>query len=877
MFLVLASTGCSLLIDTDPYLGVGRDAGPRDGSTDAMVDPDAPSAPAVHVEPSAPTTLDDLSVVIDTESVDPLAAGAVTYEYRWLRDGSDASVTVDTVASADTAKGELWRVEVRPVSADGTRRGAPGTAEVTIGNSAPVLLTVGLRQYFPVVGERVSAVPGPARDADGDTVSIRYQWYVDDAAVSGATMSAFIASGLSGGEELRVEAWGFDGDVEGPRVTVGPVSVATDSTTWRQILPDATGRQAETIVYDAPHDRYLRYVEGALWEYVASGDRVTVARLPLFGSLPPDERSDVFHDPVNRRLIVVPESTRMAGFALDLRNRGRETWAPLAIGGSEGPVRRVASAVWVDETTSRLWAYGGLGTPLGLDTPSNELWSLDLTPGSEAWTRHDLSGSVVPALLAPTLAADPSRPGSVVLAGGVALGGGVPVTSASLYRFDLSSSPVVAEELSLRLPTAVYGGVSVTVADRILILGGADAFGPTGVLVGALSVDIAGGSVAAGAAPSVPVGLSGAAHVNPSATDRISYWAGGPRIVDVLLSDLAPELRAELVRPPALSHAMAANTNINRILLHSGVGIVDSPEPVSDRVWELDPASDTWRERTIAGDSITGSGPDPRWGVVTQATTERNSIFFGGVRQDGSLAAPEVWELREAEGRWLLKSLASGETPPEGREGVAVVGGGLCGGLAMYYAGGRRLDGTALGDSGVLSCTVGDRMRDCVWEAAAVAPSARSYAAMGATSTSLWLFGGLTAGGASAQLFVTDPCGGPLSWATVTATGMTPIARLGHSMTYIRPVASELPSFLVFGGASSEAVEDRLGDLARLVVTSMSTARWETVDHTSPSVPKPRAHHVAVWDAVARRLLVYGGVGLDEYEARGDLWELRVR
>ena len=870
---VLASSGCSLLIDTDPYLGEGRDAGPRDGAIDAaidaMVDPDAPSAPAVHIEPSAPTTVDDLSVVIDTESVDPLAAGTVTYEYRWLRDGADASVTVDTVANAATAKGEVWRVEVRPVSADGMRRGAPGTAEVTIGNSAPVLLTVGLHQYFPVVGERISAIPGPTYDADGDTVSLRYQWFVNDAPVSGATTSALQLTGLTGSEALRLEAWPYDSEVEGSRVSVGPVTVAPDTTTWRQILPAPD--LLSPIAYDSPHDRYVHFVDGGVWEYVATGDRVRAARLPVSGTAPPDERSDVFHDPVNRRLLVVTESDREHAYALDLENRGTETWSTIALAGTESPPFRPFATTWVDGASGTLWSFGGLGTAVGRDIASDELWSLSLEPGSESWTRHDVGGSTLPALLGAALAEDPTRPGSAVLIGGARTMSGTFVASDNLYRLDLGG--VTAEQLPFSLPTGVIGAAAVALGGTVWLVGGIDAFDGTGASTGVMAVDIAAGTVTPSVSPALPLSVFAVAHRDPFRTDRVVFGPGSePNFAtfDVMVSDGSVTKVAELVRPPRLSHAAASVTNTSHVLLYGGrEGDVSTTNGI---VWDLHPTNETWMARADAGDSITGMTPEARWGVAAQSNPPRPSgVLFGGVLQDGTLASPDAWELRDWEARWLVHSLATGETPPEPREGPAVAGDGLCGGL--FYVGGRRADGTVLGDAGWLDCSpTGDR--DCAWRSV-TAPSPRAYAAVGVAAGVGWLFGGLTSAGASGDLYRWATCSVP--WTSVTATGTPPSARFAHSWSYVAPVGSDLPSFLMFGGASTEAETDRLGDLARLVITSSTTARWEVVSHTSSVVPKARAHHVSVWDEVQGRLLVYGGMGLDEYQPRGDLWELRVR
>ena len=139
-FTLLAGSGCSLLVDTSDYVGegnrddagvdggqTGSDGGVTDGGgTDAG--PPPPTTPELHIEPSAPTTLDDLTLVLDTESTDPLDAGEVSYEFTWRRDEGVIDELVGTTVPANrTRKTELWEVQATPVAGDG-RRGAPGRA-----------------------------------------------------------------------------------------------------------------------------------------------------------------------------------------------------------------------------------------------------------------------------------------------------------------------------------------------------------------------------------------------------------------------------------------------------------------------------------------------------------------------------------------------------------------------------------------------------------------------------------------------------------------------------------------------------------------------------------------------------------------------------
>jgi hypothetical protein len=100
-----------------------------------------PSAPVVSISPAEPDTLDDLSCVIDVESVDPEWC-PVTYSYDWYRNGALVVGATDSVIpSSDTAWGDFFQCVVTPN--DGEIDGASGeTAVAIIGNSAARPLAV---------------------------------------------------------------------------------------------------------------------------------------------------------------------------------------------------------------------------------------------------------------------------------------------------------------------------------------------------------------------------------------------------------------------------------------------------------------------------------------------------------------------------------------------------------------------------------------------------------------------------------------------------------------------------------------------------------------------------------------------------------------
>jgi hypothetical protein len=125
------TTTTTALSDTLPSVLTAKDevwncvVTPNDDTVDGASDEDQvtiqnnpPSAPEVDVAPDVALTIDDLIATITSESADP-DGDAITYTYQWYRDGVLEQTTTttalsDTLPSALTARGEVWRCVVIP-------------------------------------------------------------------------------------------------------------------------------------------------------------------------------------------------------------------------------------------------------------------------------------------------------------------------------------------------------------------------------------------------------------------------------------------------------------------------------------------------------------------------------------------------------------------------------------------------------------------------------------------------------------------------------------------------------------------------------------------------------------------------------------------
>ncbi|MGD9497612.1 MAG: FlgD immunoglobulin-like domain containing protein [Armatimonadota bacterium] len=195
---------------------------PTDGTADGPSAQDEvtianspPSAPTVNVTPDSPKTTDALSVSA-SGSTDP-DGDAVSYRYRWYRDGALQSAYNDasSIPSSATAKGQTWRCVVTP--SDGTADGPSAQDEVTIANSAPSAPTVNVTPDSPKTTDALSVSASGSTDPDGDTVSYRHRWYRDGALQSAYNDASSIPSSATAkGQTWRCVVTPTDGTADGP-------------------------------------------------------------------------------------------------------------------------------------------------------------------------------------------------------------------------------------------------------------------------------------------------------------------------------------------------------------------------------------------------------------------------------------------------------------------------------------------------------------------------------------------------------------------------------------------------------------------------------------------------------------------------------------
>jgi hypothetical protein len=180
---------------------------------ECLVENTPPGAPQIALEPSEPTAPRGATVAIRKPSTDR-DGDDITYRYVWFRDGVQTSHEGPYVPPGMMRHGELWRVVVTPF--DGEDTGEPVAAQAIVKNTPPPAPSVVLVPASPAAGEPVVCdARAPERDADQESITLKYRWYRNDQPVSlGEALAALPSKVIRRGEKWRCEAWATDGFAE---------------------------------------------------------------------------------------------------------------------------------------------------------------------------------------------------------------------------------------------------------------------------------------------------------------------------------------------------------------------------------------------------------------------------------------------------------------------------------------------------------------------------------------------------------------------------------------------------------------------------------------------------------------------------------------
>ena len=244
-------------------------------SDDVTIDNTPPVLASVSISPSDPQADDTLTCVPGT-TTDLDGTSSFTYTYDWSVDGTSGVGTASTLAGA-FARGDTVTCTATP--SDGTDDGdAVSSSAVTVVNTAPEVTDISLSPSSPDTLDTLSASVSTS-DADGDSVSVSYTWYVDGSEVSGETTASLDgADHFDKDQVVAVVVVPNDGTDDGDASTSSTVTVTNTGPTAPtvQIQPsepqeglddlvcvvtgESDDEDGDTISYSA-----VWTVDGSLW------------------------------------------------------------------------------------------------------------------------------------------------------------------------------------------------------------------------------------------------------------------------------------------------------------------------------------------------------------------------------------------------------------------------------------------------------------------------------------------------------------------------------------------------------------------------------------------------------------------------------------
>ncbi len=179
--------------------------------SEVTVDPSAPTAPVVSIQPASPVTADDIVCTIATESTDA-DGDAITYTYEWLKNNQPFDETGDTITADQTTAAEGWMCTVTATDSTGLASD-PASDNVGIGNSPPGVPEIAIDPEAPTTDDDVVCfVTVDADDPDGHDVTYQYTWLDTEGEVdNGFAEDTMSASKTSSGQLLACQVNAFDG------------------------------------------------------------------------------------------------------------------------------------------------------------------------------------------------------------------------------------------------------------------------------------------------------------------------------------------------------------------------------------------------------------------------------------------------------------------------------------------------------------------------------------------------------------------------------------------------------------------------------------------------------------------------------------------
>ncbi|MCA8914961.1 MAG: choice-of-anchor D domain-containing protein [Planctomycetes bacterium] len=555
-----------------------------------------------------------------------VAPSAVTNVQVGPDDGGPVRVQGDVSGPAASL------VDVTVTYTGGAQGGTPGPATIS-------MVVVG----YSVVGNVIQAVP------EGTTLVFYWDAYATEGHTTASDYVITLSPAVSGVPGTPGSSAMFTLTRQGSWTKYSAIAGS----------PGPVSEQA--MIRDVTHDRLVVFggfrngvLSNDAWEFVYA---TSTWRLLTPSGTPPSPRREVLcvYDSANNQMIVFGGSSATGDtndtFALDL-TPGAESWTEIAISAPRPSIRTHGTLV-LDAPNNRAILYGGFHS----STVLNDVWALDLTPGSENWGSGALTTTNNPVAQSIGNAAIYDPVGARMLV--------YRAYTSELWEMTLGGSPTWTNLMPSGGPVfARYAAVAYDSLRHAMILQGGLA--STAAVTETWSLDIA--TLSWSQLPDEP--NSGGRFWHSGAYDETRdqfVMLGGrnfSRVQNATLAVLslatpatwlaAPDATSDAAGPAGRTGAVMVNDALNnRVLLFGGL----SASGLMNDLWALD--------RSTPGPWIhlsqTGTIPSARsFAAACYDSANQRVILFGG--QGGAGYLDDVWTLDVATLAWQQWTATPGPT-----------------------------------------------------------------------------------------------------------------------------------------------------------------------------------------------------------------------
>lgn len=230
----------------------------------------------VNVSPSPVSVVSPIKLSVRANDPD---GDRVEIKYRWIVNGEEVAEGGDTLSEGKFTRGD--RITVSLIPSDGKTDGEPYTVDIDVVNLAPVVEEIQFSPEVPVSTQPLK-VNALARDPEGDSVELKYAWFVDDSLVEAENSNTLLPKYFKKGSRVVVEVIPSDGETTGkslisqsitignspPKITSSPpTSVSGNRYNYRVIANDPDGDAITFSLENAPEGMTIDSKSGALnWQ-----------------------------------------------------------------------------------------------------------------------------------------------------------------------------------------------------------------------------------------------------------------------------------------------------------------------------------------------------------------------------------------------------------------------------------------------------------------------------------------------------------------------------------------------------------------------------------------------------------------------------------